>query len=184
MPPHRLLSHDLPTTVCTCVASAEEEEDELDQRQPQLTRHQVRKLRRTRRIDPQPILVEDEDDVEGEDEGEEEEEEDVEVEEDEEEMARQRHLYETAFDCKVNRSDDDLDDLDRVTNHPVLHSQVCQKIWNGKETLFRKLNVSRYEWFYCLNPWKLISKRYSVEKEYPTRDIMLCIKFHWELSMI
>lgn len=124
MPPHRLLSHDLPTTVCTCVASAEEEEDELDQRQPQLTRHQVRKLRRTRRIDPQPILVEDEDDVEGEDEGEEEEEEDVELEEDEEEMARQRHLYETAFDCKVNRSDDDLDDLDRVTNHPVLHSQV------------------------------------------------------------
>lgn len=133
MPPHRLLSHDLPTTVCTCVASAEEEEDELDQRQPQLTRHQVRKLRRTRRIDPQPILVEDEDDVEGEDEGEEEEEEDVEVEEDEEEMARQRHLYETAFDCKVNRSDDDLDDLDRVTNHPVLHSQVCKKIWNGNE---------------------------------------------------
>ncbi|XP_053975989.1 uncharacterized protein LOC128874883 [Hylaeus volcanicus] len=124
MPPHRLLSHDLPTTVCTCVASPDEEEDELDERQPQLTRHQVRKLRRTRRIDPQPILVEDEDDVEGEDEGEEEEEEDVEVEEDEEEMARQRHLYETAFDCKVNRSDDDLDDLDRVTNHPVLHSQV------------------------------------------------------------
>ncbi|OAD56395.1 hypothetical protein WN48_03439 [Eufriesea mexicana] len=128
MPPHRLLSHDLPTTVCTCVASAEEEEDELDQRQPQLTRHQVRKLRRTRRIDPQPILVEDEDDVEGEDEGEEEEEEDVEVEEDEEEMARQRHLYETAFDCKVNRSDDDLDDLDRVTNHPVLHSQDIESL--------------------------------------------------------
>lgn len=124
MPPHRLLSHDLPATVCTCVASPEEEEDELDLRKPQLTRHQVRKLRRTRRIDPQPILVEDEDDVEGEDEGEEEEEEDVEAEEDEEEMARQRHLYETAFDCKVNRSDDDLDDLDRVTNHPVLHSQV------------------------------------------------------------
>ncbi|XP_078052116.1 SH2 domain-containing adapter heavyweight [Augochlora pura] len=124
MPPHRLLSHDLPATVCTCVASPEEEEDELDQRQPQLTRHQVRKLRRTRRIDPQPILVEDEDDVEGEDEGEEEEEEDADLEEDEEEMARQRHLYETAFDCKVNRSDDDLDDLDRVSNHPVLHSQM------------------------------------------------------------
>lgn len=144
MPPHRLLSHDLPTTVCTCVASAEEEEDELDQRQPQLTRHQVRKLRRTRRIDPQPILVEDEDDVEGEDEGEEEEEEDVEVEEDEEEMARQRHLYETAFDCKVNRSDDDLDDLDRVTNHPVLHSQVRKKIWNGNEE--RILHV----WYHCI----------------------------------
>lgn len=124
MPPHRLLSHDLPTAVCTCVASPEEEEDELDRRQPQLARHQVRKLRRTRRIDPQPILVEDEDDVEGEDEGEEEEEEDAEPDEDEEGMARQRHLYETAFDCKVNRSDDDLDDLDRVTNHAVLHSQV------------------------------------------------------------
>ncbi|CAG2067737.1 unnamed protein product, partial [Timema podura] len=35
---------------------------------------------------------------------------------------RQRHLYETAFDCKVNRSDDDLDDVDRVTNHPILHT--------------------------------------------------------------
>lgn len=125
MPPHRLLSHDLPTAVCTCVASPEEEEDELERRQPQVTRHQVRKLRRTRRIDPQPILVEDEDDVEGEDEGEEEEEEDAELEdEDEEGMARQRHLYETAFDCKVNRSDDDLDDFDRITNHAVLHSQV------------------------------------------------------------
>ncbi|XP_020296237.1 uncharacterized protein LOC109861128 isoform X2 [Pseudomyrmex gracilis] len=122
MPPHRLLSHDLPTAVCTCVASPEEEEDELERRQPQVTRHQVRKLRRTRRIDPQPILVEDEDDVEGEDE---EEEEDAELEdEDEEGMARQRHLYETAFDCKVNRSDDDLDDFDRVTNHAVLHSQM------------------------------------------------------------
>lgn len=126
MPPHRLLSHDLPTTVCTCIASPEEEEDELDRRQPQVTRHQVRKLRRTRRIDPQPILVEDEDDVEGEDEGEEGDEEDAEPEEEDEEgMARQRHLYETAFDCKVNRSDDDLDDFDRVTNHAVLHSQVC-----------------------------------------------------------
>jgi len=124
MPPHRLLSHDLPTAVCTCIASPEEEEDELDRRQPQVARHQVRKLRRTRRIDPQPILVEDEDDVEGEDEGEEEEEEEDADEEDEEGMARQRHLYETAFDCKVNRSDDDLDDLDRVTNHAVLHSQV------------------------------------------------------------
>ena len=129
MPPHRLLSHDLPTTVCTCVASPEEEEDELDRRQPQGARHQVRKLRRTRRIDPQLILVENEDDVEGEDEGEEGDEEDAEPEEEDEEgMARQRHLYETAFDCKVNRSDDDLDDLDRVTNHAVLHSQVCTLI--------------------------------------------------------
>ncbi|XP_015596336.1 uncharacterized protein LOC107268255 [Cephus cinctus] len=113
MPPHRLLSHDIPTSVCMCVVSPEE--DEVDQ--PAF--RQVRKLRRSRRIDTQPILLEDEYDEE-----EEEEEPEEEVgEEDEEEMARQRHLYETAFDCKVNRSDDDLDDLDRVTNHPVLHSQ-------------------------------------------------------------
>jgi hypothetical protein len=151
MPPHRLLSHDLPTTVCTCVVSPEEEEDELERQQPQVSRHQVRKLRRTRRIDPQPILVEDEDDVEGEDEGEEEEEEEEDAEpedEDEEGMARQRHLYETAFDCKVNRSDDDLDDLDRVTNHPVLHSQVlyCLKILIGVLILFT--SVAKFAEFY------------------------------------
>lgn len=34
--------------------------------------------------------------------------------------ARARRLYETAFDCKVARSDDDLDDVDRVSNHPIL----------------------------------------------------------------
>ncbi|XP_071450081.1 uncharacterized protein hwt, partial [Hetaerina americana] len=44
-----------------------------------------------------------------------------EEEEDGEEMSgRQRHLYETAFDCKVRRSQDDLDEVDRVSNHPVL----------------------------------------------------------------
>ncbi|XP_066590989.1 formin-J isoform X2 [Prorops nasuta] len=124
MPPHRLLSHDLPAAICTCVVSADEgEDDELEHRQPQTTRHPVRKLRRYRRVETQPILVEDEGDVEGEDEGGDEEEEEEE-EEDEEEMARQRHLYETAFDCKVSRSDDDLDDFDRVTNHPILHSHV------------------------------------------------------------
>ncbi|GBP11183.1 SH2 domain-containing adapter protein B [Eumeta japonica] len=31
-----------------------------------------------------------------------------------------RQIYETAFDCKVARSDDDLDDFDRVSNHPAL----------------------------------------------------------------
>lgn len=106
MPSHRLLSHDLPTTVCTCVASPDDDEEEaddeeLDKNGPQIQRHQSRKLRRSKRIDP---LIEDS--------------------ADEEDMARQRHLYETAFDCKVSRSDDDLDDFDRVTNHPVLHSQV------------------------------------------------------------
>lgn len=41
-----------------------------------------------------------------------------------EDMNRRGLLYETAFDCKVSRSDDDLDELDRVTNHPVLHSRL------------------------------------------------------------
>lgn len=39
-------------------------------------------------------------------------------------MSRRGLLYETAFDAKISRSDDDLDDLDRVTNHPVLHSRI------------------------------------------------------------
>jgi SH2 domain-containing adapter protein B/D/E/F len=30
---------------------------------------------------------------------------------------RQRKLYETAFDSKIAKSDDDLDDVDRITNH-------------------------------------------------------------------
>jgi len=41
-----------------------------------------------------------------------------------EEMSRKGLLYETAFDSKISRSDDDLDDLDRVTNHPVLFSRL------------------------------------------------------------
>lgn len=138
MPPHRLLSHDLPTTVCTCLASPDEDELESGAtRKP--TRPQIRKLRRSRRIDPQPILIEnerDEEDNEEEDDDEEdrvvdegaddeqEDDEEEEIDPEDEDMARQRRLYETAFDCKVSRSDDDLDDLDRVTNHPVLHTQV------------------------------------------------------------
>lgn len=30
---------------------------------------------------------------------------------------RQRKIYETAFDSKISKSDDDLDDVDRITNH-------------------------------------------------------------------
>lgn len=43
-------------------------------------------------------------------------------EDDEDEMSsgRRRQLYETAFDCKIAKSDDDLDEVDRVTNHSVL----------------------------------------------------------------
>lgn len=36
------------------------------------------------------------------------------------EMTRQRHVYETAFDSRVAKSDDDLDEIDKVTNHSVL----------------------------------------------------------------
>ncbi|CRK90037.1 CLUMA_CG003761, isoform A, partial [Clunio marinus] len=32
---------------------------------------------------------------------------------------RQRKLYETAFDSKIAKSDDDLDEVDRITNHSV-----------------------------------------------------------------
>ncbi|XP_044021222.1 uncharacterized protein LOC122861104 [Aphidius gifuensis] len=124
MPPHRLLSHDLPTTSCMCVASPDE--DEINEPN-KVARHQVRKLRRARRIEPQqPVLVEY--DAEAEragDEADVEEDEAADAEDyDDEDMARQRQLYETAFDCKVNRSDDDLDDVDRLTNHAVLHSQL------------------------------------------------------------
>lgn len=133
MPPHRLLSHDLPISVCTCIASPDEDELEAPSK---AARHQVRKLRRTRRIEPHqlhPVLVEDEQyDAELEqrpgDEADAEEDEAADADEYDEEMARQRHLYETAFDCKINRSDDDLDDVDRVTNHPVLHSQLRPSI--------------------------------------------------------
>jgi hypothetical protein len=41
----------------------------------------------------------------------------------EEEMPHQRHMYETAFDCKINKLENDFDDIDRMTNH-LLISQV------------------------------------------------------------
>ncbi|XP_046413804.1 uncharacterized protein LOC124176482 [Neodiprion fabricii] len=104
MPPHRLLSHDIPSAVCTCVVSPDDEDVDPPLRQ-------ARKLRRTRKIDPQLVLLEDEADEDEET-----------ADKEEAEMARQRRLYETAFDSKVSRSDDDLDDHDRLTNHPVLHA--------------------------------------------------------------
>nr|XP_013101135.1 unnamed protein product [Stomoxys calcitrans] len=33
---------------------------------------------------------------------------------------RTRQIYETAFDCKIAKSDDDLDEVDRINNHAVL----------------------------------------------------------------
>ncbi|XP_057652759.1 uncharacterized protein LOC130891778 [Diorhabda carinulata] len=43
-------------------------------------------------------------------------------------MTRQRHVYETAFDCRISKSDDDLDQIDKVTNHPVLVH--ASQAWN------------------------------------------------------
>ncbi|XP_058053776.1 uncharacterized protein LOC131205617 [Anopheles bellator] len=39
---------------------------------------------------------------------------------------RTRQIYETAFDSKVTRSDDDLDEVDRVTNQSVLLQQLTK----------------------------------------------------------
>lgn len=36
------------------------------------------------------------------------------------EMTCQRHVYETAFDCRISKSDDDLDEMDKLSNHPVI----------------------------------------------------------------
>lgn len=33
---------------------------------------------------------------------------------------RTRKIYETAFDCKILKSDDDLDEVERITNHSIL----------------------------------------------------------------
>ncbi|BFG03056.1 uncharacterized protein DMAD_02402 [Drosophila madeirensis] len=59
---------------------------------------------------------EEDDDVDADaDEGEEEDDPDSDI------MAnRRRQIYETAFDCKIAKSDDDLDEVDRITNHSVL----------------------------------------------------------------
>ncbi|XP_068159179.1 LOW QUALITY PROTEIN: uncharacterized protein hwt [Drosophila tropicalis] len=57
---------------------------------------------------------------------EEEEDDDDDVDDDDEDQdsdtmaSRRRQIYETAFDCKISKSDDDLDEVDRITNHSVL----------------------------------------------------------------
>lgn len=45
-------------------------------------------------------------------------------------MTRQRHVYETAFDCRISKSDDDLDQIDKVSNHPVL--MEVSNTWESK----------------------------------------------------
>lgn len=103
-------------STCPYVASAEEE-DEVDPPKPQVSRLKVKKLKRSRKLNPNLVLVKDKR-VEN-----------VITDEEYKKMARQRQLYETAFDCKISRSDDDLDDMDRVSNHPVLHTYVSWVVW-------------------------------------------------------
>lgn len=47
-----------------------------------------------------------------------------------------RQIYETAFDCKVARSDDDLDDFDRVSNHPALLQAEERKVISSASSAF------------------------------------------------
>lgn len=46
-------------------------------------------------------------------------------------MTRQRHVYETAFDCRISKSDDDLEQIDKVSNHPVL--MEVSNTWKSKQ---------------------------------------------------
>lgn len=62
-----------------------------------------------------------------------------------------RQIYETAFDCKIARSDDKLDDFDRVSNHPALlqaeerkvvsSASACEAVERSKQ----KTNESDYK---------------------------------------
>ncbi|XP_045481507.1 uncharacterized protein LOC123685721 [Harmonia axyridis] len=65
----------------------------------------------------------------------------------EDEMTRQRHVYETAFDCRINKSDDDLDQIDQVSNHPILLQLSAVKEMRTsnsveKNTIHSRRNVS------------------------------------------
>lgn len=53
-----------------------------------------------------------------------------------------RQIYETAFDCKVERSDDDLDDFDRVSNHPALLQAEERKVISSASSAFEAVERS------------------------------------------
>ncbi|XP_059061559.1 serine/arginine repetitive matrix protein 1 isoform X2 [Achroia grisella] len=53
-----------------------------------------------------------------------------------------RQIYETAFDCKIARSDDDLDDFDRVSNHPALLQAEERKIISSASSAFEAVERS------------------------------------------
>ena len=134
MPPHRQLrgQHDLPS-VCACAGAGQcldeddevEEVGEYDNRNRHLHRHHYIHYPQQHQNGGAPVeeppvdynLPEDGEDEYGYD-----------------MSGRQRHVYETAFDCKVSRSDDDLDDVDRVTNHPVLQMFGTNKVSSSTNT--------------------------------------------------
>ncbi|CAH4022593.1 unnamed protein product [Pieris brassicae] len=53
-----------------------------------------------------------------------------------------RKIYETAFDCKIARSDDDLDDFDRVSNHPALLQAEERKLITSAQSAFEAVERS------------------------------------------
>ncbi|XP_061379416.1 uncharacterized protein LOC116768096 isoform X1 [Danaus plexippus] len=53
-----------------------------------------------------------------------------------------RQIYETAFDCKIARSDDDLDDFDRVSNHPALLQAEERKVVSSASSAFEAVERS------------------------------------------
>ncbi|RVE47959.1 hypothetical protein evm_007367 [Chilo suppressalis] len=53
-----------------------------------------------------------------------------------------RQIYETAFDCKIARSDDDLDDFDRVSNHPALLQAEERKVISSASSAFEAVERS------------------------------------------
>ncbi|VVC91970.1 unnamed protein product [Leptidea sinapis] len=53
-----------------------------------------------------------------------------------------RQIYETAFDCKIARSDDDLDDFDRVSNHPALLQTEERKVITSATSAFEAVERS------------------------------------------
>lgn len=59
------------------------------------------------------------------------------------EMTRQRHVYETAFDCRINKSDDDLDQIDQVSNHPILIKLSSVKELRATNSVDKNSSLSR-----------------------------------------
>lgn len=133
MPPHRHLraQQDLPS-VCACAGAGQclDEDDNVDDvvdYDPRYHHHQYDYHYRHQQQNGGRVPVEEPPvDYDVPEEGEDEYGYDM--------SGRQRHLYETAFDCRVSRSDDDLDDVDRVTNHPVLRMFGSSKVSSSTNT--------------------------------------------------